>query len=109
MISAYIIPGIQRIPIEAIAASIWRIDVNMLAKKTRKREVVEARQVLMKYRKEMMKLSYSQAAAPYGKDHATALHAVRTVNDLMETDSNFRVKYELFLERAKQPNTIKIK
>lgn len=105
MISAYVIPGIQRIPIEAIAASIWRIDVNMLTKKTRKREVVEARQVLMKYRKETMKMSLSEAAQPYGKDHATVLHAIKTVNNLKETDSNFRVKYELFLERAKQPNT----
>jgi chromosomal replication initiator protein len=26
-----------------------------------------------------------------GKDHATVLHACRTVNDLEETDKNFRV------------------
>ena len=107
MLNAYAIPGIQRISVEAIVASIWRIDINLLTKKTRKREVVEARQVLMKYRKEMMKLSLAQAAEPFGKDHATAIHAIKTVNNLLETDSNFRVKYELFLERAKQPNTTK--
>lgn len=105
--NAYAIPGIQRISIEAIVASIWRIDVNLLSKKTRKREVVEARQVLMKYRNENLKMSLAQASKPYGKDHATAIHAIKTVNNLLETDSNFRVKYELFLERAKQPNTIK--
>ena len=59
--------------------------------KTRKREVVQARQIAMYFAKQMTKASLASIGAHCGgQDHATVLHACKTVNNLMETDKQFR-------------------
>ena len=59
--------------------------------KTRKREIVQARQIAMYLSRSLTKTSLSSIGAQLGgKDHATVLHACNTVNDLMDTDRSFR-------------------
>jgi chromosomal replication initiator protein len=59
--------------------------------KTRKREIVQARQVSMFFSKNMTKSSLASIGAQIGgKDHATVLHACKTVNNLIDTDKHFR-------------------
>ncbi len=63
---------------------------NMLSK-SRKREIVQARQIAMYLSRNMTKDSLASIGAQIGgKDHATVLHAFNTVCDLMETDKHFR-------------------
>jgi chromosomal replication initiator protein len=58
--------------------------------KTRKREIVQARQVAMFFSKSMTKASLATIGSQIGgKDHATVLHACKTVNNLIETDKRF--------------------
>ncbi|MDR1023014.1 MAG: chromosomal replication initiator protein DnaA [Prevotellaceae bacterium] len=58
--------------------------------KTRKREIVQARQIAMHFSKSMTKTSLASIGAQIGgKNHATVVHACKTVNNLMETDRNF--------------------
>lgn len=58
---------------------------------TRKREVVQVRQIAMYLCKHMTNCSLSTIGAQTGgKNHATVLHACKTVTNLMETDRNFR-------------------
>ncbi|MFC2176488.1 helix-turn-helix domain-containing protein, partial [Bacteroidota bacterium] len=65
--------------------------IDLMKSKTRKREVVQARQIAMFYAKNMTKASLATIGAQCGgKDHATVLHAYRTVNNLIETDKQFR-------------------
>ena len=67
----------------------------MLKSKTRKREVVQARQISMYFSKKMTKSSLASIGAHCGgKDHATVLHACRTINNLVETDKQFRTYVE---------------
>ena len=67
--------------------------------KTRKREVVQARQIAMYFSKKMTKSSLANIGMHCGgKDHATVLHACRTVNNLAETDKHFRT-YLVDLEK----------
>ena len=55
-------------------------------------EVVQARQIAMYFSKQLTKSSLATIGAHCGgKDHATVLHACRTVNNLIETDKRFRV------------------
>jgi chromosomal replication initiator protein len=55
--------------------------------KTRRREMVQARQVAMFFSKKLTKASLASIGAQIGnKNHATVLHACKTVNNLMETD-----------------------
>jgi len=58
--------------------------------KTRKREIVIARQVSMYYMKENTRLSLAHIGAYFLRDHATVLHACKTVNNLRDTDREFR-------------------
>jgi chromosomal replication initiation ATPase DnaA len=92
------IPGLSTI--EDVAASIWEIEKADLFAKIRKREVVEARQSLMKFRNENMGHSLASAAKYYGLDHCTAIHAIRTVDILRDTDKSFRSRHDLFIERV---------
>lgn len=59
--------------------------------KTRKREIVQARQIAMYLSHTLTKNSLSTIGSLLGgKDHATVIHACNTVSDLMDTDRTFR-------------------
>lgn len=60
--------------------------------RTRKREIVQARQIAMYFSKNLTKSSLAAIGSQIGgKDHATVLHACRTVANLKDTDKNFRL------------------
>ena len=80
------VPKIQ----EAVCAYFGITD-EMFLSKTRKREIVQARQIAMYLSRNLTKTSLSSIGAQLGgKDHATVLHACNTVGDLMDTDRSFR-------------------
>lgn len=77
--------------IQKVVCDYFDLPIELLKSKTRKREVVQARQIAMYFAKKMTKSSLANIGAHCGgKDHATVLHACRTVNNLMETDKQFR-------------------
>lgn len=77
--------------IQKVVSDYFDLPIELLKSKTRKREVVQARQIAMFFSKKMTKSSLANIGAHCGgKDHATVLHACRTVNDLRETDKRFR-------------------
>lgn len=66
------------------------LTVEAISSKTRKREIVQARQIAMYFCRSLTKSSLASIGAQIGgKDHATVLHACKTVEDLMETDKLF--------------------
>jgi len=78
--------------IQKVVSDYFSLPLELLKSKTRKREVVQARQIAMFFAKSMTKSSLASIGLQCGgKDHATVLHACRTVNNLMETDKKFRV------------------
>ena len=67
--------------------------------KSRKRNIVQARQIAMYLSRNMLKCSLSTIGAELGgKDHATVMHACSTVSDMMSTDRNFK-KFVTDIER----------
>jgi chromosomal replication initiator protein len=77
--------------IQKVVCDYFDLPLEVLKSKTRKREVVQARQLAMYFSKNMTKSSLSNIGIHCGgKDHATVLHACRTVNNLMETDKKFK-------------------
>jgi len=77
--------------IQKVVCDYFDLPIELLKSKTRKREVVQARQIAMYFAKKMTKNSLASIGAHCGgKDHATVLHACRTVNNLQETDKQFR-------------------
>ena len=69
---------------------------------TRKRNVVQARQLSMHFAKKYTKASLNVIGEQCGgKDHATVIHSLKTVTNLLETDKQFRAvadKIEMSLQ-----------
>lgn len=81
--------------IQKVVCDYFDLPLEILKSKTRKREVVQARQISMYFSKKMTKSSLANIGAHCGgKDHATVLHACRTVTNLSETDKQFRAYLE---------------
>jgi len=77
--------------ISKVVCDYFNMSVDSLQTKTRKREIVQARQITMYFSKSLTKYSLASIGAQIGnKDHATVLHACKTVNNLKDTDKNFR-------------------
>ena len=77
--------------IQKVVSSYFEIDVPTLQSNTRKRHVVQARQLAMYFSKKMTKSSLASIGSQIGKrDHATVLHACKTVDNLSETDKQFK-------------------
>lgn len=62
--------------------------------KWRDRNYTLARQLHMMVRHQALDMSFAQAAKIYDKDHATAMHGIKTVNNIRDTEPEFRAKTE---------------
>lgn len=77
--------------IQKTICSYFDVDMEQLQSKSRKRNIVQARQVAMYFAKKHTKASLALIGAEIGKrDHATVLHACKTIGNLKETDKKFR-------------------
>ncbi|MEC7173446.1 MAG: chromosomal replication initiator protein DnaA [Bacteroidota bacterium] len=77
--------------IQKVVSEYFQMDVATLQSKTRKRHIVQARQLAMYFAKKYTKASLASIGTQIGKrDHATVLHACKTVDNLSFTDKQFR-------------------
>ena len=77
--------------IQKVVSDYFQMDVATLQSKTRKRHIVQARQLAMFFAKKYTKASLASIGSQIGKrDHATVLHACKTVDNLSDTDKQFR-------------------
>lgn len=77
--------------IQKVISDYFQMDVETLQSKTRKRHIVQARQLAMFFAKKYTKASLASIGSQIGKrDHATVLHACKTVDNLGETDKQFK-------------------
>lgn len=74
------------------------IDVEDLKTKSRKRPKVVARQLNMSFIERHTKYTLQAIADIFNRDHATVLHAKKTISDLIDTDKNIRILNELIEE-----------
>ena len=88
--------------IRDIVCEYFSLSVDAISTKSRKREVVQARQIAMYLSKQLTKSSLSSIGNTIGqRDHATVLHACKIVNDLMDSDKNFRSSVREIEEKLK--------
>jgi chromosomal replication initiator protein len=77
--------------IQALVCEYFKIQQEALKSKSRKREIVQARQISMYFAKKLTKNSLKTIGEFFGgRDHSTVIHSCQTVEDLMETDRSFR-------------------
>lgn len=88
--------------IQKVVCNYYNVPTDMLQSKTRKREIVQARQVAMFFSKNLTKASLATIGSQIGgKDHATVLHACKTVNNLIDTDKRFRMQIDEIEKKLK--------
>ena len=77
--------------IQKVVSDYFQMDIETLQSKTRRRHIVQARQLAMYFAKKFTKASLASIGSQIGKrDHATVLHACKTVDNLTFTDKQFR-------------------
>jgi chromosomal replication initiator protein len=84
----------KQITVELIQETVcnyFNIDCKAIHSKSRKREIVHARQISMYLAKKYTDLSLSRIGDMIGKrDHATVLHACKNISGLLDIDKSFR-------------------
>ncbi len=77
--------------IQSVVCDYLGIPEDLVRARTRKREVVQARQVAMYFSKEITNHSLKTIGLHFGgRDHSTVIHGVRSVEDQIDTDPSFR-------------------
>lgn len=81
--------------IQETVSHFFNVKKDLIQSASRKREIVQARQVTMFFIKKYTELSLSQIGVHVGnRNHATVLHACNTVKDHLEIDRGFRSDIE---------------
>jgi len=77
--------------IQNTVSGYFNIDLKDIHSKSRKQEIAKARQIAMFLCKKYTNYSFAHIGSIVGKrDHATVLHACRTVQDQIDIDKSFR-------------------
>jgi chromosomal replication initiator protein len=77
--------------IQKMVCEYFNVPYDKLLAQTRKREIVQARQITMYLAKAFTKNSLKTIGEHFGgRDHTTVIHSCQTVKDLMDTDTIFR-------------------
>ncbi len=81
--------GVEQI--QQIVCDYFSIPEDLVRARTRKREVVQARQVAMYFAKQFTKHSLKTIGLHFGgRDHSTVIHAIQSVENQRDTDVKFR-------------------
>jgi len=77
--------------IQKTVADFFKVELEQMKGKIKKREFVIPRQVAMYFCKRYTQLTLALIGENFGgRDHSTVIHALESVEDLMKTDSNFK-------------------
>lgn len=94
-----------QIPIDQIVSEAFEVSIDWMTTRSKKRIGVEARQMAMWWREKNTSDSLADIGKMYGdRDHATVLYAVKTVNNLKETNKVFKAKFDKALLMIEQFN-----
>ena len=81
--------------IQRVVCEVLRIPEDLVRARTRKREVVQARQIAMWFSKQLTSHSLKTIGLHFGgRDHSTVIHGVQSVEDQIDTDPSFRETIE---------------
>lgn len=80
--------------IQKTVSEYFNVSHDDLKAKTRKKEIVIARQLAMYFSKDYTNHSLKSIGSHFGgRDHSTVIHALQSVNDMLDTDARFRSSF----------------
>lgn len=81
--------------IQKTVSEYFKVNLDAMKGKVKKREIVIPRQVAMYFCKRYTQLTLALIGENFGgRDHSTVIHALESVEDMMKTDSNFKASVE---------------
>ncbi|HLT47417.1 MAG TPA: chromosomal replication initiator protein DnaA [Rubricoccaceae bacterium] len=93
-------PSLTVEEIQRVVCDYLKIPEDLVRARTRKREVVQARQIAMWFAKELTAHSLKTIGLHFGgRDHSTVIHGIQSVNDQLDTDPAFRETIEAIRKR----------
>jgi len=120
-ISPYAVPGVIVFDpidlIQSIVCDLYNIRSLKTDTKVRKGELVEGRQICMALYYHLFKVrgaTLTDAATPFCKDHATVLHAIRTIKNRLDNQPkdrlavNYKAAFYKFAEYGTVKNQIEL-
>jgi chromosomal replication initiator protein len=78
--------------IMVVVCNIYKIPINDIVSKSRKRNVVEPRQIIMYLLTKYTTLSLVSIGRLFNYDHSTVIYSRDTVKDMMDVDALFAAK-----------------
>ena len=88
--------------IQKTVAEYYHLSPDDLKAKTRKKEVVIARQVAMYFSKDYTNHSLKSIGYHFGgRDHSTVIHAVQSINDMIDVNANFKTNIDDLRKKLK--------
>ncbi|HRI78084.1 MAG TPA: chromosomal replication initiator protein DnaA [Cyclobacteriaceae bacterium] len=88
--------------IQKTVADYFRVELEAMKGKIKKREIVIPRQVAMYFCKRFTQLTLALIGENFGgRDHSTVIHALESVEDMMKTDANFKNSVEDLTKKLK--------
>ncbi|MBN8577417.1 MAG: chromosomal replication initiator protein DnaA [Cytophagales bacterium] len=92
--------------IQKTVADYFKVGLDQMKSKVKKREIVIPRQVAMYFCKRYTQLTLALIGENFGgRDHSTVIHALESVEDMMKTDVNFKNSVEDLTKKFKQRMT----
>lgn len=86
--------------IRSLICDYFKIELYDIQSKSRKRDIVQARQIAMYFAKKYTNSSLASIGKKIGnRDHATVLHAFKTIKNLSETNKKFKFYIEEIKEK----------
>ncbi len=90
--------------IKKCVADHYAVPIDKLKSQTRKRNVVLARQLSMYFAKQITNYSLKAIGDSFGgRDHSTVIYSVRAVNDMIDTDAEFKRTVRDLEKKLRQP------
>jgi chromosomal replication initiator protein len=92
--------------IQKTVADYFKVELEQMKSKVKKREIVIPRQVAMYFCKRYTQLTLALIGENFGgRDHSTVIHALESVEDMMKTDANFKNSVEDLTKKFKSRMT----
>ncbi|MBX7241199.1 MAG: chromosomal replication initiator protein DnaA [Bacteroidia bacterium] len=86
--------------VQKVVCDFIGVKIDDLVAQSRKREIVQARQLAMYFAKELTNQSLKTIGLHFGgRDHSTVIHSLQTVNNLMDTDKDFNKQVHLLRKK----------
>lgn len=73
-----------------------------MTSKSREAGIKTARQICVSIGREVLKKTLRQLAAPFGQDHATIIHSIKTVKSDCETNKLFSRRVDAYVELVRR-------